>query len=189
MSCVVAVKNGNVCYVGGDSCGVIDASEIRIRKDQKVFKNKGIVIGFCGSVRNGQCLKPNVWKPPPKLNIEDIVFSIKDTMDECGGLLPPIEDTGENMGSIFVVSFKGKLYEVQGDFQYAEFEDDYTAIGAGKQFALGSLYETQKDYSITPKIRVIKALECSAYFSPFVRPPFIVFKTTGENPKSKYNES
>ena len=63
---------------------------------------------------------------------------------------------------------------MDSDFQIEESINDFSAIGCGESYALGSLYSSS---NLTPQKRVKKALEAASYFSGGVYPPFILKNT------------
>jgi hypothetical protein len=79
----------------------------------------------------------------------------------------------EETGGFFLVGFKGKLFTVEADYQVEECVDQYTSIGSGESYALGSLFSSTKE---TPKEKIEDALKCAEYFNPFVRSPFTILK-------------
>lgn len=83
-------------------------------------------------------------------------------------------------GGTFLVGYHGKLYTIERDFQVNCFRDGMIAIGAGAEYALGSLYTTSPKSNM--KTRVLKALEAASYFSPYVAGPYALLgsKKSGE---------
>jgi len=175
MSCVVGISQKGIVYIGGDSLCSFEG-EVRHVTTPKVFKNNDYLIGFCGNVRQGQLLYSCCWKPP--INIVNFVDEIRRHFDKKGCL-----KTGENgedlCGCNFLIGFKKKLYEIHANFQIVELEDNFSAIGEGSVFALGSLYETSKKNSglnIEPTERIIRSLNCSSYFCSSVGGDFNILE-------------
>ena len=76
MTAIVAIRQDNTVYMGGDSAGVAGL-KITIRKDPKVFINGNFLMGFTTSFRMGQLLQYS-FKPPehPKnMTIESVAWS------------------------------------------------------------------------------------------------------------------
>ncbi len=69
MTCIVGVVKDGVVYIGGDSAGVSGLRLIK-RKDSKVFKRKGFIIGYTSSFRMGQLLRFKL--DPPILQQKEI---------------------------------------------------------------------------------------------------------------------
>ena len=64
---------------------------------------------------------------------------------------------------------RGRLFQVDDDYQVGECIAEYNAVGCGRSYALGSLYVTQ---DLPASVRVLKALEAAQHFSAGVREPF-----------------
>jgi len=158
MSCVVGIKSKDRIYIGGDSFASSDG-DIREIINPKVFRNKHILIGFCGSLISGQLLTPKLWTPPTDIPL--LSLSIKKHLEDHDCTVDADADTTKYSHANFLIAFKGTLIQIYADFSVSEFKEDYTAIGSGKHFALGSLYETKH---LNPKIRIKKAIQCASYF-------------------------
>ena len=79
-----------------------------------------------------------------------------------------VKNNEERIGE-FIVGYKGNLYKISSDLQVGISEENYTVTGCGEKYALGSLATT---YSLSPKYRVLKALEVAEKFSGGIRKPF-----------------
>lgn len=79
------------------------------------------------------------------------------------------EDAGD-----FLVGVAGRLYQVWSDMQLGESHEDFTAVGCGSQFALGSLAASSSLPLMTPEEHVRLALSVAERFSGGVRGPFVV---------------
>lgn len=176
MTCIVGLIDEGRVYIGGDSAGVSNFN-IRQRKDPKVFKIGKMVIGYTSSFRMGQLLRFSM-KLPEFLSSDDVFeymcTKFTDSVRECmktGGYLRT--DNGQEEGGFFLVGFKGRLFEVNSDFQISELVQRYAATGCGEYYALGSLYETEKS-DMSPKDRLTSALECASLFSAGVCGPYII---------------
>ena len=66
-----------------------------------------------------------------------------------------------------------EIFRLGEDGYIVQVKDDYTAIGSGADFALGSFHSTA---GLEPSERLMKALEAAAYLDPYVRPPFTVLE-------------
>jgi len=174
LSCVIALRNseGNICM--GADIYASSSEEIRRRQDKKVFQNMGLRIGFSGSIRVGQCLHPDLWTPKEgSTNIIQIANSIREHLAEMGTLMS--ESGTDAMDANIIICMNGGIYEILEDFQVQVPAESFTAIGAGKSYALGSLFTTSGSGQ-TLKERVEKALEAAAYFTPGIRPPFSIIE-------------
>jgi ATP-dependent protease HslVU (ClpYQ) peptidase subunit len=58
-----------------------------------------------------------------------------------------------------LVAYRGRLYELQGNFQLVESDEKFASVGSGSTLALGSFDATRSVWGA--KKRIIKALEAS----------------------------
>jgi ATP-dependent protease HslVU (ClpYQ) peptidase subunit len=177
MTCIVGVAHEGQVWVGGDSAGVA-GHDVTVRTDRKVFRNGAFVMGFTTSFRMGQLLA--VKLQPSRYHQEDdpwryMVDSFIDDVRKClkeGGFAKV--ENGVDRGGQFLVGFRGRLFNVAGDYQVGEATVGFDAVGCGESFALGSLAETS---ALEPEERVRHALIAAERFSGGVRGPFHIEKT------------
>lgn len=163
MSCIVAINDEGTICMAADSLGSNDYIK-RHRTDTKLFHNGEYLIGACGHIRTMQLVMPELWKPPKK--IVKFVDKLRKHFFSNGCVVESEE--GQDSCSInLIIGHKSSLYEMHSDFQIAEYKDDYTAIGSGSQYALGSLYTTART-KLKPPDRLEIAMRAAAYFSPSV---------------------
>lgn len=169
MSTVIGLVQDGKVYMGADSFATTESGERRNIVVKKIFTNGFYMIGFIGSVRTGQVLKPEYFEAPE--NIYDFPDRIRIQLEEKGCLATNSETQASMMESNFLVAtVEGKLYEILSDFQMNEI-DDFTAVGSGSTFALGSLYTSRKIKDA--KKRILRALDAAAFFDAASGPPFI----------------
>lgn len=175
MSCIVGIKYKNKVFVGADSCSVSEGDDYkRIISEPKVFKNNHLVIAFCGSFRAGRSLTKGYWTPPKSRKIEVIGEHIRVNLSKYGSVRNSEGiETSEING---IVAYGKHMYEFYLDFHCGGVTESYTSLGAGKYYALGSLWETEK-MNLGPEERINRALECASYFCPSVAPPFVIETT------------
>jgi ATP-dependent protease HslVU (ClpYQ) peptidase subunit len=169
MSTVVAIVENKKVYMGADSLASTEDGDVRPIKCKKIFRNGPYMIGFIGSVRGGQILYPEHFKPPKK--IIEMPDAIIAQAAEKGCLITSEQSTSLHACN-YLIGFKGKLYEILVDFQMTEIER-YTTIGSGSYYAFGSLHTTEqmKD-DFTPEMRMELALKAAEEFSTGTRRPF-----------------
>lgn len=161
MSTVVGVVDGKNIWIGADSRASTEDGDIRSNKCKKIFRNGDYLFGFIGSVRGGQILFPEYFSPPKKLYELPDAIRLQCSEKGCLGV-------NENQMSVhacnFLIGYKGKLYEMLIDFQLTEVPE-YSAIGAGCNYAFGSLFTTSKvKETISPKERVKLAIQAASEF-------------------------
>jgi len=164
--------------MGGDSAAVSGGNIQRTRLSKVFLADERFLIGYTSSFRMGQILqhKLRVQKQlrhgPYKQSDEEFMSTVFiDAVRSCmkDGGYTKIEYSVES-GGTFLVGYNGRLYEVSEDFHVNTFIDGYSAIGAGWQYALGSIYTS----SITdsPRDIIQVALEAAEEFSTSVCGPF-----------------
>lgn len=175
MTCIVGISDEHGVTIGGDSAGVAGLS-IVTRSDPKVFTVGDLLIGYTSSFRMGQLLRFNLDVPERSENERDdyrwlvraLVPAIRSTLRD-GGFART--NNGEEHGGIFLVGYRGTLYEIESDYQVGIPADGYAAVGCGQDLALGSLHGTA-DRSASDRIDM--ALRAAEYHSAGVRAPFVV---------------
>ena len=174
MTAIVGLIENNTIYMGGDSAGVSGLS-VTVRKDPKVFINGKFIFGFTTSFRMGQLLKYSFVPPdhPNNLGINRYMNTLFiDDVRKCfkeGGYLKTSNE-GEEGGN-FLVGYRGRLFNIDDDFQVGIPYNSYDAVGCGHDLCLGSLYTTDK-FILDPMERVKIALEAATEFNGGVREPF-----------------
>ena len=178
MTCIVGWTENNNVWIGGDSAGANSLS-LTVRKDSKVFVNGEMVFGCTSSFRMIQLLRYSLKIPEQSKKKTDEEYMCTDFINAVSKLLESkkyatVKNNEIRIG-VFLVGYKGELYEVEGDLQVGSSVLNYNAVGSGARVALGSLHSLAK-HKIKPKDRVIKALEAATEFSTGVRPPFNIIK-------------
>lgn len=167
MTCIVALAEKNVVYMAGDSAGVAGLN-ITIRDDSKVFANGPFIMGFTTSFRMGQLLRFK-FSPPVQKDNDDYKYMVTHFIDEARKCFQDNGYKDGRTGGSFLVGYKGKLYDIDDDFQVGIDNAGYSAVGCGANIALGSLFSTKGK---APKERLKIALEAASKFSAGVAPPF-----------------
>jgi ATP-dependent protease HslVU (ClpYQ) peptidase subunit len=185
MTCIIGFVEKDKVYIGGDSAGV-SGYHIQIRSDEKVFRNGPFIMGFTSSFRMGQLLR-YVFEPPAQSHADDMKFMVGEFIPEVkkcfkdGGFQKSKE--GSDSGGSFLVGYKGKLYEIDDDYQVALLSDNIAAVGCGSPEAKGAMYALANT-NFTPPEKIKKALEITSYLNTGVRPPFVVEEISISESKS-----
>lgn len=177
MTCIIGLEHDGKVWMGGDSAGTAGNMNQRIRKDKKVFVKRDLIIGFCGSFRVGDLLKHSFNIPdtsgvsdPDSYMVNQFVDALRDCLEaenKKGGL------TGnEKVFPSILVGFKGRLYNVESDYQCGQPEDGFDAVGSGSSVAMGAMHALS--IVSDPKKRIEMALAAAARNDAAVRPPFHV---------------
>jgi len=172
MSTIIGIVDNGRVWIGTDSYATTTNGERRRIICKKSFVNSGYLISFIGSIRAGQSLRPEYFKAPKE--IYQFPDKIIAQFEKCGCLGTDSDNqTYITESSFLIANSHGKLFELLSDFQINEIED-YTSLGSGSSFALGSLYTTEawKD----PKKRIITALKASGVYDMSTGPPYKIEK-------------
>lgn len=171
MSCVVGIVSPDGVWIGCDNRASTEDGEIRPIMVEKVFQNGPYLIGFIGSVRGGQIVRPEYFTAPKQL-----LDWPDELRNQCAekGCLASHENSTQMMQGNFIIGYKGHLYEIMVDFQLNEIAE-YTAIGSGSSYAFGSLYTTG-ELDIEPFERIEYALNTAGEFDAATGPPYRIYK-------------
>lgn len=182
MTCIAAVTDGETVWMGGDSAGIDDNLALGLGKETKVWENGGILFGASGSFRVSQVLRWHLEVPPadPKMDplkyiTGPLVDAIRIALENAGALTVWEEDHTESMGGDVLIAYKGRVFELMCDFGVGELIHDYGATGCGGALACGSLATTE-EFDLTPKERIVLALEAAERHNAGVRGPMIIMK-------------
>ncbi len=177
MTVIVGLEHEGKVYIGGDSAGCAGHS-LSVRADEKVFVNQGIAFGFTSSFRMGQLLRYS-FKPPYQLptqtDYEFLTTTFIDAVRKClkdGGFARSKEEV--ESGGTFLIGYRGKLYQVEDDFQVGRSVNGYDAVGCGADIALGAMHAlSHEDVFDDPEDAIEGALLAAQEFSAYVRAPFV----------------
>ena len=180
MTCIIGyAEKGNV-WIGGDSAGISGFYNKTIRADEKVFLKGDMIFGFTSSFRMGQIIRYHFSIPSLKVG-QDIDSYLHTTFLDA--LIDTLEENHyasekNNVltGGTFLFGFKGKLYEIQSNFQIAQNVEKYNSCGCGADLAKGAMYTLEKiaDDKLNPEMKIRIALTAASKFSAGVAPPFKV---------------
>ena len=180
MTCIVAIAQNGVVYMGSDHAASDDKTGwILSRKEPKCFKVGQYAVAFTDSFRMGQILQYS-WVPPKytptktnsgldKFMRTKFIDSVKQAFKDNGyGSIGSSSE--EDTGGIFIVGLEGRIFTIDEDFHVGENVVNYMAEGSGGQIALGALYATKNQKN--PRLRLKAALEAASEFNMSVAPPF-----------------
>ena len=187
-----ALRHEGVIYMGCDSAGVGGWYSRQNRVDPKIYRVKDMLIGFTTSFRMGQLLGYSLTPPHHHVDVpieKYMATTFVNAVREClkaGGWAT--KDKEVESGGIFLVAYKGRIFEIQADYQVAEGEEPYNAVGCGQDLALGSLFTSERsvlgsgDHASIARARVEAALQAAAAFSAGVHPPFRIEELKSAEP-------
>lgn len=184
MTCIVGLSHKGKVWIGGDSAGSSEGFMAK-RKDKKVFKKDGFIIGFAGSFRFGDILKYKYQFPKRgKISLEKyFVCDFIDGLRECintSGLKRNSEDGPEEMESGMLIGTEGRLFSIDSDFQVAEPSDGIYCIGSGSEYSFGAMFiEKVSNKFKDPKKSIINSLKAASYWNPGqVSAPYTVLENS-----------
>lgn len=174
MTCIVGLVQDSRVYIGGDSAGIDDNNTYDIRATPKVFVRGEFIYGCTNSFRMADILRHFFKEPPIKGNIlkymaTSYIDKLFKTFDKAHYKLTENGEDADNSGPAYLVGVRGRLFCIYGDWQVAELNRKYDAIGCGGSHALGAMYvliDTEK----TPEEKIAGALKASAQFSTIYEP-------------------
>jgi ATP-dependent protease HslVU (ClpYQ) peptidase subunit len=187
MTCIVGLIDGDVTYIGGDSCGSNGYFKT-IRTDKKVFKLKdtpNAILGYTSSFRMGQLLMYATGlidkRDEPNINHEYLVTKfIPNVMKLLKDGAYSQNDKGEESGGTFLLGYKHRLFKIEDDYQVGMLVDNYNACGCGQDYAFGSLYTTNGT-NLSPVERIHKALQAASKYSVGVSAPYYIINTENDD--------
>lgn len=181
MTCIVGfIDKNNDIYIGADSSGVDGHYNIRERLDSKVFIKNNMIFGFTSSFRMGQLIRYQLVIPEQLPSKDDYTYMCTDFIE---AIIKCFKDHGyakihdnEIIGGFFLVGYKGKLYQIECDFQVAQINCNYDACGCGESYAMGAMEVLNRvdfmNKGYTAELRIKEALSIAEKFSAGVSKPF-----------------
>jgi hypothetical protein len=132
-------------------------------------------MGFTTSFRMGQLLRYKLAPPAQTVHQNDMEYMVTSFIDACRTCFSQngFGDKDASIGGNFLVGYKGKLYNIEADYQVGVPKAPFDAVGCGSDLALGALYATD---GMKPEARLNAALAAASTFSAGVSPPFTILK-------------
>lgn len=153
-------KEENRVYMACDS-QASNSSFKEFRKDLKIIRvpddNPRILIGFAGSILAIQTIAAAPISPPNKTGFINV---FKYVQQELKPFLEPLEETKDFYFEM-LIAFDGNIYMVQSNYTVSMLENNYNAIGTGRDYALGALYALGKNNFFSAKDKLIIAVEAA----------------------------
>ncbi len=144
-----------------------------IRATPKVFKRGEFIYGCTNSFRMADILRHTFKEPPIKGDLlkymtTTYVDKLFKTFDKAHYKLTE-EGEDANNGPVYLLGLRGRLFTIFGDWQVAELNRNYDAIGCGGPYALGAMFVLNKA-DMTAEEKVTAALKASSQFSTIYEP-------------------
>lgn len=176
MTCIVAIKNKNEIFIGGDSCGS-NGHNFACYPRKKIFTKKEFIYGCTTSYRMIDLLEYSFTPPARKVGYkpsaymrEDFIPALRTCFKENG--FSEINNSVET-GGVFLVGFDGFLFVIQADYSVLEVPEYGAAIGSGGEAAAAVLFHL-KEQDILVSDKIYSALAAAAGTIVSVREPFFI---------------
>jgi 20S proteasome alpha/beta subunit len=154
-------------------------------KAPKVYKVGPVGVGICGNVRSEQILEKTLKYQIPRRKekithkwlTNGLTEAVRKAMKKHGSLRDK-DGVHEMKDSAYMLTFNGAIYHFDQDFGLWDSARPYSAIGAGRSIAFGSLAQSVKLglHNDNPKKAVLDALEIASDWSPWVCGPHTIIE-------------
>lgn len=182
MTCIVGLIKGGTVWLGGDRAATDGHLNRTLLKEPKIFTKGEIGFGVCGLPKVMDALKHAIELPTQSGDddraflVSELVPAIRDGLVKLDAAGKDTNPFGGGSGDVtfqgaMLVAYRGKLYQLEGNFQLVEGAEDFASVGCGSALALGSFASTKKVRN--PRKRVLAALEASTK-NAGCAPPFDV---------------
>lgn len=170
MSLVVGLKHKGRVYLATDSLASIGDNLVREIPHGKFFMSpcKEYALGYVGYRRDSQILATEeAWEGIESIN--DIPYIFKKVLLENGRVKDMEYDNAvvEVMNSSFLIAHKGELCELDNDFGVLHYSESYSAIGNGKEMALG-IFKAIENLVSDPIEKIELVMETVKFYVPSV---------------------
>jgi hypothetical protein len=173
VTCVAGIAEEGRVWIGADSAASDNVGCLALRAAPKVFRLGNMVIGCSGSFRASQLIRYKLSVPEHKRGALDkwmattFVEGLRKALMDGGHT---VKKDNEEMAELWMlVGVRGRLFQVEGDFQVGENVHGFDAVGSGAEAALGALFARRTG---GPRARIMSALKAASAFRVDVRPPF-----------------
>lgn len=158
-TCIVAVRGQHELVIAADSqTSWNDLS--RVKRDPKIYekpyevqgtpedRQESMIIGLTGWPRASQIIRHYVVLPslPDHVRkrsdvkqwlVRQVVPSFRSALDTHGWMKK--SDEREDFDGTFLIGLRGHYFEVDGYMHVHDWQEEYTAVGCGRKYALGAL--------------------------------------------------
>jgi ATP-dependent protease HslVU (ClpYQ) peptidase subunit len=182
VTCIVGMIDGDEVVMGGDSASSDSNWNMSLHRAPKVFNRGDYIIGLTGSPRASQLLQYSL-DVADRLPARDVLdWMATDFVDavrkafQKGGYEKKENERAEGADA-FLIGYDGRLFTMWSDYQIAEYDVPFAAVGCGYPYAIGALYAIKDDATEPGKeYKVRLALETAERFSAGVRGPFTILR-------------
>ena len=165
MTCIVALKDKEYLYIGGDRFKSNSYSG-RNELQSKIFKKQDMLLGYSGFVRFGQIIEKYLELPidTREINIDyvimDLIPAIRKILEEYKY---SSTDHNGSITGLLLICYKGSIFQIQQNYSVLEYED-YDSIGSGEDYAEGALYCLFNTYTeLSPENKIKLAIGAASF--------------------------
>jgi ATP-dependent protease HslVU (ClpYQ) peptidase subunit len=176
MSVIVGIVRSGVIHMGADSY-VGSGWDCGLMSTPKIFELGEMVIGFSGDVSVLNAIRYRLKVPEHGEEETDEAFlavkvadALRGAIGEAGRLMK--KDDVESTRASMLIGYRGNLYRIGSEFSVLRRAQEYEAVGAGEDYALGALFAGKKNRDGVKKI-LTTALMAASQHSAVVSPPFV----------------
>jgi hypothetical protein len=163
MTCIVGIVDEGIVYIGGER-SIGDDSSILSSPVSKVGMRDQWVYGYSGTIGIGQLMDIITLPRAEGADFKTIKTKIVPALSVA---IDNYSREAADHDTQWLIGINGRLYELSAS-DWGVVEVHHTAIGAGTQYALGSIYTSICN---PPDVRVRMAIEAAITYSPSCQGP------------------
>lgn len=187
MTSVVGLVEGGISYLAADSLVVSVPSQYHsrvnqtVRKEPKVFKKNGMLIGASGDVRMMQILRYIFEIPAYTPGRDKVEYLVADFIKALQTCLKQENFSEEDLDGNILLILEGEIFTISESYVVCNTLDNYNAIGKSSDVARGALYATAR-LGLPSQGRLLLALEATEHHTCVVSSPFLYITNRMEQP-------
>ena len=182
MTIIIGIENDKGVVIGADTA--ISAWLITESALPKVFMiDDRFLFGGAGTPRANQLLRFGLEPKQQRDDEDDLAYLVTTVIPDIrqtlarGGALQ--DNDGMNATTnAFLMGYRGKLYNIDSDFQISRNSCGYSAVGSGSMVAMGAMSALTRT-KLSPSNRVQAALEITAQLDIYCAAPFTILSIGG----------
>jgi ATP-dependent protease HslVU (ClpYQ) peptidase subunit len=180
MTCTIGFVDGDVVIIASDSAAVSESSYTVRRGPSKIWATQNFILGFAGNFAVCQWIRyVYEWPLCDSTDLHKYLVLCSQSIEEGLRKRWPhdaecIDDWQLLIGFSRSQNHNPCLFVMYSNGDVEESADNYAAIGSASQYALGSLFATKEDSSMTSWDHIQIALESSAANDINIKKPWHV---------------
>jgi len=170
MTCIVGLVDNGIVYMGGER-SIGDESSILSSPVSKVSIRDEWIYGYSGTIGIGQLIDIINLPRAEGADFRTIKTKIVPALSVA---IDNYSREAADHDTQWLIGVNGRLYEVSAA-DWGVVEVNYSSIGSGSQYALGSLVTSDYIGTTTPQMRIAMALDAAITLSPSCQGPMDTF--------------